>query len=426
MKGLYWFRNDLRLQDNAALSRLAAQCDRLLCVYVVESKWRQTHYQSHRIGLPRWQFIRESLHDLQQQLHAFGQDLVICYGEPEHIIAKLIEIHQIDTIGVTHLPATEEQQAVQHLQQQFAELTWHIGESFTLFEQQQLLFELTDLPNSFTPFRKKVEAIPALKPIAAPSRFPEKIITSGDELPAWFNQKNTISNHLISFKGGATAALTQLDYYLHQSHLVSQYKQTRNGLDGWDFSSKLSPWLAQGCLSARQVFAALKDYEQDHIVNESTYWLYFELLWREYFQWLQLRHGHRLYHVRGIRDVNPLLTFYPEAFMAWKHGNTEADFVNAFMRQLQQTGWLSNRGRQIVASYLVNELGVDWRFGAAWFEEQLIDYDPASNWGNWQYLAGVGTDPRGRRAFNIAKQQQQYDPEGLFIARYLGEPSDAT
>lgn len=106
MKGLYWFRNDLRLEDNAALNRLAAQCDRLLCVYVVESKWRQTHYQSHRTGLPRWQFIRESLHDLQQQLHAFGQDLVICYGESEHIIAKLIEIHQIDTIGVTHLPAT--------------------------------------------------------------------------------------------------------------------------------------------------------------------------------------------------------------------------------------------------------------------------------------------------------------------------------
>ena len=93
--------------------------------------------------------------------------------------------------------------------------------------------------------------------------------------------------------------------------------------------------------------------------------------------------------------------------------------MNAFMRQLKLTGWMSNRGRQIVASYLVNELGVDWRFGAAWFEEQLVDYDPASNWENWQYLAGVGTDPRGRRAFNIEKQRQMYDVNGEFIRRYL-------
>ena len=96
------------------------------------------------------------------------------------------------------------------------------------------------------------------------------------------------------------------------------------------------------------------------------------------------------------------------------------------MCQLKTTGWMSNRGRQIVASYFINELGLDWRFGAAWFEEQLIDYDPASNWGNWQYLAGVGTDPRGRRQFNIAKQQREYDPTGEFIQRYtISRPQSA-
>ena len=85
------------------------------------------------------------------------------------------------------------------------------------------------------------------------------------------------------------------------------------------------------------------------------------------------------------------------AFAAWCAGNTGNAFVDAFMRQLAATGWMSNRGRQIVASYLINQLGVDWRYGAAWFEQQLIDYDCAANWGNWQYLAGVGTDP-GRDA----------------------------
>ena len=105
--------------------------------------------------------------------------------------------------------------------------------------------------------------------------------------------------------------------------------------------------------------------------------------------------------------------------MAWCYGNTASDFVNAFMRQLLNTGWMSNRGRQIVASYLINELGVDWRYGAAWFEQQLIDYDVAANWGNWQYLAGVGTDPRGRRHFNIEKQQQTHDPDLTFTHHWI-------
>jgi len=90
------------------------------------------------------------------------------------------------------------------------------------------------------------------------------------------------------------------------------------------------------------------------------------------------------------------------------------------MKQLNDTGYMSNRGRQIVASCLVNELQCDWRYGAAYFQQQLIDYDPAVNWGNWQYLAGVGADPRGSRRFNLQKQQQTYDPQGLFINAWLG------
>lgn len=232
--------------------------------------------------------------------------------------------------------------------------------------------------------------------------------------------EQTNDGAMMAFKGGETTGIQQLNYYLQETGLVSDYKNTRNELDGWDFSSKLSPWLAQGCISPRKVLTELRGYERQVESNESTYWLYFELLWREYFQWLLYKYGSRLFQLRGTRNVNPLLTFYPEALMAWKNGNTESDFVNAFMRQLKIVGWMSNRGRQIVASYLVNELGVDWRFGAAWFEEQLIDYDPASNWGNWQYLAGVGTDPRGKRKFDINKQQRQYDPEFLFIKKYLG------
>lgn len=418
MRGLYWFRNDLRLHDNPALWHLANQCNDLLCVYVIDERWfNWTKFQCKPLGPIRWRFICESVQDLQNNLMSKGQVLLIRSGRPDQVMAELIDQLHIDAIGVTRLPATYEQNHLSNLQKNYPNKKWIVDESFTLFYQDQLPFLMPNLPDNFTEFRKAVENVPATPSLAAPVSLPLMIKVEFDEENLIYEQKT--DRKMLPFTGGETAGILQLKYYLQETSLVSHYKDTRNQLDGWDFSSKLSPWLAQGCLSPRKVLADLRSYEQQIQANESTYWLSFELLWREYFQWLLYKYGSRLFHFRGTRNVNPLLTYYPEAFMAWKNGNTESDFVNAFMRQLKKTGWMSNRGRQIVASYLVNELGVDWRFGAAWFEEQLIDYDPASNWGNWQYLAGVGTDPRGKRQFNINKQQQQYDPESVFIKTYL-------
>ncbi len=417
MRGLFWFRNDLRLHDNPALWHLANQCHELLCVYVLDQRWfKWTKLQSKPLGSIRWRFICESLRDLQNSLISKGQVLLVRSGRPDQVIAELIGQLHIDAIGMTRLPATYEQSHLSHLQKNYPNKNWIVEESFTLFRQDQLPFNLANLPNNFTEFREAVENIPAKSSLVSPASLPCAIKVGFDEENLNYEQKTDAK--MMPFTGGETAGILQLNYYLQKTGLVSRYKETRNQLDGWEFSSKLSPWLAQGCLSPRKVLNELRSYERQIETNESTYWLSFELLWREYFQWLLYKYGSRLFHLRGTRNVNPLLTYYPEAFMAWKNGNTESDFVNAFMRQLNRTGWMSNRGRQIVASYLINELGVDWRFGAAWFEEQLIDYDPASNWGNWQYLAGVGTDPRGKRQFNINKQQQQYDPEAIFIKTY--------
>jgi len=418
MRGLFWFRNDLRLHDNPALWHLANQCDELLCVYVVDQSWfNWTAFQSKPLGPIRWRFICEALWDLQTSLASNGHTLLIRSGMPDQVIAELVKQLSIDAIGVTPLPGVYEKKHLSVLQTLFPNKRWIIEESFTLLRQDQLPFTFVNLPGSFTEFRKAVEDLPTALSLVAPSCLPTQIKFDfeGEKLDCG---QETFGS-MMPFKGGETAGFQQLHYYLEATGLVSGYKNTRNGLDGWDFSSKFSPWLAQGCISPRKVLTDLRAYERQAGGNESTYWLYFELLWREYFQWLLYKYGSKLFQLRGTRNVNPLLTFYPEAFMAWKNGTTESDFVNAFMCQLKMTGWMSNRGRQIVASYLVNELGVDWRFGAAWFEEQLIDYDPASNWGNWQYLAGVGTDPRGKRQFNISKQQQQYDPELRFIKKYL-------
>ncbi|NLJ93167.1 MAG: DASH family cryptochrome, partial [Aeromonadales bacterium] len=176
-----------------------------------------------------------------------------------------------------------------------------------------------------------------------------------------------------------------------------------------------------GCLSARQVWQRLKRYETEQQANDSTYWIGFELLWREYFQWLALELGPSLFQFQGLATKRPLTSFYSERFNKWCQGNTPYPLVNACMRQLNATGFMSNRGRQIVASCLVNELALDWRYGAAYFQQQLLDHDVAANWGNWQYIAGVGVDPRGGRHVNIEKQTALYDPNGDFITKWQGE-----
>jgi deoxyribodipyrimidine photo-lyase len=160
-------------------------------------------------------------------------------------------------------------------------------------------------------------------------------------------------------------------------------------------------------------------YEEQEGANDSTYWLFFELLWREYFHWYLVKHQARLFAFSGVKQIPPPTSFNQARFTRWCEGMTDYPIVNACMAQLNQTGYMSNRGRQIVASCLVHELALDWRYGAAYFEQQLIDYDVASNWGNWQYLAGVGADPRGHRRFDLHKQTEIYDPQGTFRQKWL-------
>ena len=192
-------------------------------------------------------------------------------------------------------------------------------------------------------------------------------------------------------------------------------------MDGWDNSTKFSPWLSNGCLSVRQIYSDLKAYQAKNGRNESSDWIFFELLWREFFQWNAYIHSAQLFRFRGVKSTPPLTSFYAERFQKWCKGNTPFPLVNASMNQLSRTGYISNRARQIVASCLVNELDLDWRYGAAYFEQQLLDYDVAVNWGNWQYLAGVGADPRGQRHFNLEKQAQLFDSAGDYVKQWQGQ-----
>lgn len=426
-RSLYWLTNDLRVNDNTALT-LASQSDKLLCVYIVDKNWFQAgNYQAKPLGNKRWYFLQDCLTDFNQRLLALGQQLYIVYGDTLSSLTNLCQQYDITDVITTRLPGTYENNVMTQLSHRFPQVTVNKVEQFTLFNQDLLPFELEQLPVSYSKFRKAMvdvvipAVIPALSALPSPFKsMPAPTIFRPPWIPDTPYQQTTLG---FNFVGGEKSALTHLEHYF-SSDLPLNYQQVRNNLDGWDNSSKLSPWLGYGCISARQVITAITDFENTHGKNKSTDCLYLELLWREYFQWLHYKVGSKMYQFKGLAQHSPLTSFYPERFNKWCLGTTPYPLVNAAMNELRQTGYLSNRGRQIVASCLVNELSVDWRYGAAWFEERLIDYDAAVNWGNWQYIAGVGVDPRGGRHFNIDKQSALYDPDGAYTAKWSAQDNN--
>lgn len=230
------------------------------------------------------------------------------------------------------------------------------------------------------------------------------------------------------FHGGETAGLNRLRSYVDETKgdhsPICSYKQTRNGLIGADYSTKFSPYLSLGCLSPKTIAKQIYSFEdKTDIRTDSTYFVIFELLWRDYFRFYGKRFGDKLFHLGGPqgeaghrkhpwgRDKCKL--------DAWRNGCTGYPFIDANMRELCSTGFMSNRGRQVVASFLVRDLGLDWRLGAMHFETFLLDHDVSSNYGNWQYSAGVGSDPRDDRYFNIIKQTRMYDPSCAYIRMWL-------
>ena len=204
------------------------------------------------------------------------------------------------------------------------------------------------------------------------------------------------------------------------------YKETRNELLGSGYSTKFSPWLAFGCVSARFIMSELERFEAQYGGNDSTYWVWFELLWRDYFKFVALKFGNALFKEGGLLAATGDRVNWVKGvesdkrFWAWANGETGVPFIDANMRELKATGFMSNRGRQNVASYLVKDLNVDWRRGAEWFESYLLDYDPCSNYGNWLYVAGLGNDPRQDRYFNVIKQAHASDVDMIKKQKILG------
>lgn len=414
--GLFIFDHDLRVLDNPALKALADSVDTLICLYVhvpqdaFSQQFSQTQPSAAKLG-----FLQQHLVELDENLGLLNQFLVIEHGSVSRVIGHYIKHYGVTDIGRTIHAGFNEQHHWQYLQATFPAVKFCAHSGSSLFRLADLPFELADLPKSFTPCRKLFEQLTVPAPLEALTYLPPPLLSTEhkkhDLKPSAFNRY---------YAGGEITAHAYLHHYF-SSKAPSIYKETRNALMGDDFSTKLSGFLAHGALSPRQVMAALKQYEAVHGANESSYWIYFELLWREYFYWYARKHQQRLFSAGGVRQKSLATSFYPSRFKQWCEGSTPYPLVNALMRELNETGWMSNRGRQIVASCFVNELELDWRYGAAYFEQRLIDYDVGSNWGNWQYLAGVGPDPRGGRHFHIKKQAALYDPNNAFVTFWQGD-----
>ncbi|MFY7999406.1 MAG: DASH family cryptochrome [Candidatus Kapaibacteriota bacterium] len=424
---LVWLRNDLRLHDNEALARAARDAQVVVPVYCLDPR----HFATTSFGFPktgafRAQFLLESLADTRLHLRNIGADLIIRQGKPEEILPTLAKEYAAQAVYF-HEEVTDEELRVEEALLDNLAVQSVKDVSFwgsTLYHLDDLPFSTEKLPDVFTQFRKMVEKSAKVRPtFPAPQALMLPTGIELGEIPTTVQDLGLTPADMdtraaLPFKGGETQALERLNDYFWIKNCLKDYKETRNGLIGADYSSKFSAWLALGCISPRTIYEEVQRYERERVANDSTYWLVFELLWRDFFRFVARKYDTALFRRNGIMNVSKKWKEDWNAFEAWKQGKTGVPFVDANMKELLLTGFMSNRGRQNVASYLVRDLNVHWLMGAEWFESQLIDYDVCSNYGNWNYAAGIGNDPREDRYFNIPKQASMYDPQGEYVRRW--------
>lgn len=421
---VHWFRNDLRLHDNRAFEHLDPSIP-FLPVFILDPNiFEKRKLGFSLMGSHRMRFLIESLQDLKKGFQDLGSDLWIWEGTHADGFQRLEEQFEVVSISVQQEYSLYEQREEEVAARLFPGKLQRL-DGGSLFHPHDIPFNIQDIPYVFTEFRKACEKQGTLRePLAVPEALPPFPTTLAPdffpELATYFPSAPAISPQTaIPFHGGETAALSRLDAYLFQTKGLSKYKETRNGLIGKEYSSKFSIWLANGSISPRKIYAEIKRFEKEIVKNSSTYWLFFELMWRDFFHFTAMRYGHQFFHLSGILERTVTYRNDEKAYRNWCEGKTGQPFVDANMRELKETGFMSNRGRQNVASYLTKDLDVDWRWGAYWFQHQLIDFDVYSNWGNWMYVAGVGNDPRQDRYFNVKKQADRYDPAGKYQQMWL-------
>ncbi|CAH0392350.1 unnamed protein product [Bemisia tabaci] len=493
---IYLLRRDLRVHDNPIFHKLTSMSSQanapfthLLPLYVfpahqievsgfLSSSDEKSPYPEARskvgkfwrCGQLRAKFLAETVWDLKQNLETIGSGLEIRVGMLHDVVKQLVEGFKSKGVQVKGLWMTSEEGYEEKAEErQVRKIIVNAGGDFHLWKDEKYFIDDDDIPfddpqkypDVFTKYRNTVEPLreaprkvlptpkklpplpqnipPQAHPFKIPGNLKDLIAALQKPLDAGLGLKNPPqmpsagASSAVPFAGGATSGQKRLKHLI-ESGAMTRYKDTRNGMVGTDYSSKLSLWLALGSLTAREVHSALIDFEEGKTdvgkgaegygkgENKGTTHMRFELLWRDYMRLCTRKYGSRLFLVGGFRNARNIQWKHDNSIMQrWLEGTTGIGLVDAAQRELFLTGFTSNRARQNVASFLTKHLEQDWRLGAEWYECNLVDYDVSSNWGNWQYTAGVGNDPREDRKFNPVKQASDYDPKAEFVKAWIPE-----
>jgi deoxyribodipyrimidine photo-lyase len=410
---LHWFRHgDLRLHDNPALTHSANLISKqangvVVPVFVFDGTIfgtkSLTPSGSLKCGPRRARFILESVADLQSQLLSrLNSKLLIAHGEPSEVFDQILaSLQSFDVNIVCQEEVVKEERDTAERVRDVLRKRFPKGKLLqiwgsTMYELQGMPYDegMRNMPDGFTPFRNKVEKQHTIsKPLPVVSKLPfpddvqfENFANMPTLIDLGYTEEQAQHAHtvdtrsVLDFRGGETVALARVKEYIWDKDLLKDYFDTRNGMIGGDYSTKFSPWLAHGCLSPRHVALECARYEEQRVANKSTYWVVFELLWRDFCKFFAVKHGNAIFFPNGIVGGDRKWARHEKNYEAWKEGRTGYPLVDANMREMMATGFMSNRGRQNVASFLSIDLNYDWRCGGDWFESQLIDYDVYSNW----------------------------------------------
>lgn len=411
-KILAWFRNDLRLHDNEMLVEAIAKSDSILPVYFFDPRYfEHTRFDTAKTGAFRARFLIESVLALRAAFQKMGGDILLIQGKPEDHIKDLVEQFDITEVYHHREVGPEETLISGHVE----DLLWTLKINLkhfighTLYNKEDLPFPIKDIPDVFVQFKKKTERDAIVKSCFLS---PENItfVENGEwgAVPSLEELGFKLKNKEVSelpVVGGEEAGLGHLKSLLAEGsgiYLKTSHKPT---VDRPGFSSHLSAWLALGCLSPRKVYWQVKEAEGKFGSNANFNQILLGLLWRDYYRFMFKKHGIAFFQEQDLEnDILYAIESADPALEKWKAGRTGNPVVDKFMFDLNSTGFIPHAGRLLVATFLVHVLKVHWTCGAAYFEEKLIDYAPASNWGNWASIAGVSKDAKSRNGFDLNKQ----------------------
>jgi deoxyribodipyrimidine photo-lyase len=418
-KILVWFRNDLRLHDNEMLVEAIAKSDSILPVYFFDPRqFEHTPYATLKTGANRTQFILENVEALRNSFKKLGGDILVLTGKPEDFLPALVSKYEITEV-YHHREVASEETAISTAVE---DLLWKLKVNLrhfighTLYNKEDLPFPIKDIPDVFTQFKKKTERDAIVKPcILTPTTINFVVAEDWGTLPllAELLPGEELDREQNSFfKGGETEALKHLHEFLHTGRGMANANAI---VKKNEVVSKLAAWLSVGSLSPREVYWKLKEAEANFGLKPYFGQIVLGLLWRDYFRFMFKKYRNTFFKQEGFKDGGEVMPIEETAALKlWKTADTGHVLIDSIMAELNATGYINNSSRQLAATYLINELKVNWIMGAAYFEEKLIDYSPASNWGNWANLAGVGNDQRLINTFSFEKLLKAFDPKGLY------------